>query len=110
MEPKPMTPAQVQEMLDRGEPITFLDARSPTALDASEYELPGAIRVSADGIDASLDQIPRDRILIAYGDGTGEGSSARVVQTLLAKGWKDVRPLLGGFAAWQEGGYPIEER
>ena len=105
-----MTPAQVQEMLDRGEPIAFLDARSPTALESSEYELPGAIRVPADELDATLDQIPRDRILIAYGDGPGEESSTRVVQALLAKGWKDVRPLLGGFAAWQEGGYPIEER
>ncbi|MHC5540412.1 rhodanese-like domain-containing protein [Singulisphaera rosea] len=105
-----MTPAQIQEMLERGEPITFLDDRSPKAWKASEYELPGAIRVPADGVDASLDQIPRDRILIAYGDGPGEESSSQVTQALLAKGWKDVRPLLGGFAAWQEGGYPIEER
>jgi 3-mercaptopyruvate sulfurtransferase SseA len=31
-----------------------------------------------------------------------------VARTLLEHGWKDVRPLLGGFEAWQKAGLPLE--
>ena len=33
-----------------------------------------------------------------------------MAQMLLDKGWTDVRPLLGGFDAWRQAGYPLEAR
>jgi 3-mercaptopyruvate sulfurtransferase SseA len=33
-----------------------------------------------------------------------------VAQELMARGWKDVRPLKGGFDAWQQAGYPTEPK
>jgi 3-mercaptopyruvate sulfurtransferase SseA len=31
-----------------------------------------------------------------------------MARLLTGKGYRDVRPLLGGFDAWLEGGYPVE--
>jgi hypothetical protein len=42
MEPSELTPDQVKEKLDSGEPVTFLDDRSSKAWDAS-----GAKRIAA---------------------------------------------------------------
>jgi rhodanese-related sulfurtransferase len=37
-----------------------------------------------------------------------EHTSARAAFILLQKGYTRVTPLLGGFGAWIEAGYPIE--
>ena len=31
-----------------------------------------------------------------------------MARLLISKGYRDVRPLLGGFDAWVEHGYPVE--
>jgi rhodanese-related sulfurtransferase len=61
-----VTPDEVKERMDRGEPIAFLDARDPKAWSESDQMLPGAIRVPADEVEAHLSEIPRDRAVIAY--------------------------------------------
>ena len=61
-----VTPDEVKQRMDRGEPIAFLDARNPTAWAESGEKLPGAIRVPADEVGAHLSEIPRDRAVIAY--------------------------------------------
>jgi 3-mercaptopyruvate sulfurtransferase SseA len=33
-----------------------------------------------------------------------------VAQELVKRGWRDVRPLRGGFEAWQAAGYPTEPK
>jgi 3-mercaptopyruvate sulfurtransferase SseA len=33
-----------------------------------------------------------------------------VAQTLLERGWTNVRPLVGGFDAWRAAGYPTETK
>jgi 3-mercaptopyruvate sulfurtransferase SseA len=33
-----------------------------------------------------------------------------VAQTLLRHGWTNVRPLIGGFDAWRNTGYPTEAK
>jgi len=33
-----------------------------------------------------------------------------VALTLQQHGWKNVRPLLGGFDAWRQAGYPTEAK
>ena len=34
----------------------------------------------------------------------------REILTLIAQGYKNVHPLLGGFEAWRQAGYPVERR
>lgn len=66
MEATRVTVTEVRERMDRDEPFTFLDTRSPKAWDESNEKLPGAIRVPADEVAQHLDEIPRDRVVITY--------------------------------------------
>ena len=53
-------------------------------------------------------ELPRDRDIILYCSCPNEVSSARMALLLHRKGILRVRPLLGGFDAWQEKNYPTE--
>ena len=57
---------EVKDLLARGRPITFIDARNPIAWGSSKVKLPGAIRVPLDEVDRLLPHLPRDRQLIVY--------------------------------------------
>lgn len=66
MEATRVTVDEVQERMDRGEPLAFVDTRNPQAWGESDEKLPGAIRVPADEVEGHLDEIPRDRAVITY--------------------------------------------
>ena len=61
-----VTPDEIKQRMDRGEPIAFVDARNPQAWAESKKKLPGAIRVPAGEVEAHLAEIPRDRAVVAY--------------------------------------------
>ena len=56
----------VKSRLERGEPLVFLDSRNPKAWSESSVKLPGAIRVESDRVKEHLDEIPRDKPIVAY--------------------------------------------
>ena len=56
----------LEERLNRGEDIFFVDTRNPTAWGEAETKLPGAIRVPADQVEQHLADIPRDRTIVTY--------------------------------------------
>jgi len=66
MEATRVTVDEVKERIDRGEILTFIDARNPNAWGESDVKLPGAIRVPANEVSKHLDEIPRDRAIITY--------------------------------------------
>ncbi len=61
-----VTVDEVKERLERGEPILFLDTRSPNAWDESDVKIRGAIRVPADKVEEHLDEIPHTRSIVTY--------------------------------------------
>ena len=46
--------AEIDEILDRGERVIFVDARNVVAWAASRVKLPGAIRVPVDEVDRHM--------------------------------------------------------
>ena len=66
MEATRITTDEMRERLDRGEQFTFIDTRNPTAWGESDKKLPNAIRVPADQLAQHLNEIPKDRAVIAY--------------------------------------------
>lgn len=64
--PSGLTVAQISELTDRGEAVTFIDSRNPIAWGSSRVKLPGALRVPIDQVDQRLAALPRDRRLIVY--------------------------------------------
>lgn len=66
MEPTPISPADAKEMLDRGQRVTFVDARNPVAWDASKGKLPGAVRVPIDEVDQHINELPDSGAIVTY--------------------------------------------
>ena len=66
MEATRVTVDEIKERMDRGEAFTFVDTRNPQAWGESDSKLPAAIRVPADEVEQSVDQIPKDRTVITY--------------------------------------------
>ena len=64
--PSRLTVADVNALIERGEPVVFIDSRNPIAWGSSKVKLPGAIRIPIDEVDRHLPTLPRDRRLIVY--------------------------------------------
>lgn len=61
-----VTPAQLRQMLDRGDPVTVLDVRSRQSYEDARASIPGSVRIAPHEIPARYQEIPRDRIAVAY--------------------------------------------
>jgi rhodanese-related sulfurtransferase len=66
MQPRAISAADAKQMLDRGERVTFVDARNPVAWGEATQKLPNAIRVPVDAVDEHLTELPTDGTLITY--------------------------------------------
>ena len=64
--PSRLTVADVNALIERGEPVVFIDSRNPIAWGSSKVKLPGAIRIPIDEVERHLPTLPRDRRLIVY--------------------------------------------
>ena len=64
--PSSLTVADVKDLIDRGQPIAFIDSRNPIAWGSSNVILPGALRIPIDDVARHLPALPRDRRLIVY--------------------------------------------
>jgi 3-mercaptopyruvate sulfurtransferase SseA len=57
---------------------------------------------------ARADDFPDDRDIVLYCACPNEESARRAAQLLLKKGYRRVRPLVGGIDAWFAAGHPVE--
>ncbi|MGH8079985.1 MAG: rhodanese-like domain-containing protein [Lysobacter sp.] len=99
--------AELGALLEQGLGPTILDVRSNQQRDSSGW-IPGAIFV-ATLADDSLAGIPPERRdeVIVYCDCPNEASAVTLARELHRRGFKRVRPLAGGFEAWQAQGYSV---
>jgi membrane protein DedA with SNARE-associated domain/rhodanese-related sulfurtransferase len=74
----------------------------------SRPHIPGAVLLDLDSI-TRMDDFPRDREIVLYCACPNEESARRGAKLLLQKGYRRVRPLVGGIDAWTRAGYPLEE-
>ena len=61
-----ITKEELKRGVDAGEAVVILDTRSSDAWDASDVQLPGAIRMPPDEIRQHLSEIPRGRPVVSY--------------------------------------------
>jgi len=66
MQATPISTDEAKQLLDRGERVTFVDARNPVAWGAATHKLPNAIRIPVDAVDEHVSELPSDRTLITY--------------------------------------------
>lgn len=83
---------------------SILDVRN-----AGEFRLehiPGATQLSAGRIMLMMDAVPRDRTVVVHCE-TGARASV-AASALAARGFDNVRCMVGGVHEWQQHGYPLE--
>ena len=61
-----ITVDELKEKLAKNAPVFIIDSRSQGSYDNSEMKIKGAVRISADDIEARLKEIPRDREIVVY--------------------------------------------
>lgn len=100
-----VSPADVQAMQARGEPVTVVDVREDAEWAAGH--LPGAVHVPRGRLEAeAAAQIPRDRPTVVYC--AAGGRSALAADALQQMGYADVVSMRGGIGAWADAGGEIE--
>lgn len=95
-----LTPSQVKQLIDTGEPLTLIDVREPREWNASNLGRYGAQLIPLAQLPARLQEIPRDARIVVYCR-TGARSD-RAVRFMMAQGFDDVSNLVGGINAWAE--------
>jgi rhodanese-related sulfurtransferase len=56
----------VNGLIERGDPLAFIDSRNPIAWASSKVKIPGALRIPVDEVDRQINALPRDGRLIVY--------------------------------------------
>jgi rhodanese-related sulfurtransferase len=100
----PVEQVGIDDLKRTGEQTVILDVREPE--EYAHGHVPGAISVPQAELAIRLDEIPRDRPIIAVCQ-TGV-RSLRAAQFLKQQGFEEVRSLEGGTEGWMQGGQPVD--
>ena len=90
------SPMEVHRMMEEEADFVFLDVRSP-----AEYEqvrLPGATLIPLGALRGRLDELPKDKEIVAFCKISLRGYEAALI--LKAAGFEKVRVMDGGIAMW----------
>lgn len=102
-----ITVDELQANMADGEPPLLVDVGSSLS-HQSRPHIAGARMLDLDGVVRHAASFPHDRDIVLYCACPNEESSKRAAQILRAKGFKRVRPLVGGIDAWITAGGPVE--
>ena len=87
----------------------FLDARSSELYE--QGHIMGARNLPWQAVDeyfdAVMEDIPKDRLVIAYCDGEDCALSKDLAIELLFRGYENIRVLINGWSVWQENQFPV---
>ena len=98
-----------KELKDRAGEFLILDLRTPDEVAWDGKKLPGAIWMDRRELVERNQEIPRDREVALYCSCPNEVTSARAAMQLHKLGITHVRPLEGGYDAWRDLGYDLED-
>ncbi|HEY9132512.1 MAG TPA: VTT domain-containing protein [Dyella sp.] len=103
-----ITVDELAEEVASGKSPIVVDVRSTAARLVDTRIIPGALMADLQGMEQALRDVPTDRELIIYCNCPNEASAAVAAKALMDRGYRHVRPLLGGLDAWDAAGYAIE--
>ena len=91
-----LTPAQVSEMLERGDDFTLLDVRSPAELEQMRIE--GAIHIPLGAVRKRMGELDKSKPVVAFCKISLRGYEAGLI--LKEAGFADVKVMDGGILMW----------
>jgi membrane protein DedA with SNARE-associated domain/rhodanese-related sulfurtransferase len=98
-----ISPAELGAMIEAGDAPLILDVRAEQHRDRTGW-IPGALFIST----PDETEAPAHEQVIVYCDCPNELSAAVVAHALKSRGFRNVRPLAGGFDAWRAEGRAVE--
>jgi membrane protein DedA with SNARE-associated domain/rhodanese-related sulfurtransferase len=102
-----ITVEELNQRLSSDRPPVILDVRSPQDRLVDARTLPNALLVDLKALEKTLGDIDLDREIVIYCRCPNEASAATAAKLLMKRGYRQVRPLLGGLDAWSGAGYPV---
>lgn len=93
-----ISPAQLRQMLDAGEPLLLLDVREPFEWEISNLGAQGARLIPMGDVPARIDELNRSEPVVVYCR-TGARSDL-IARYLVMNGFEKVWNLAGGINAW----------
>jgi rhodanese-related sulfurtransferase len=95
-----ITPRQVATRMARGDGVVFVDGRSDGTWIRSDRKLAGAHRATLASLVRDAASLPREGLVVVYGEDDRELDVPRLADALRAHGCRQVKVLAGGLAAW----------
>lgn len=105
-----ITIQQLKAKMDANADIIILDVDGNYAWNARSRKIKGAIRVDPENLDAGIKNLPKDKEIVTYCTCEKEATSGHIAKQLMAKGFKKVSALVGGFKAWDDEVFPVEPK
>ena len=101
-----VTPRDVLEMQQRGDPVVYLDVREPNEWNLGH--LPNAMHIARGNLESNIEaRAGRDETIVIY---CARGNrSALAADTLQQMGYADVTSMSEGFGGWVAIGGPVED-
>jgi len=98
---------EAYKLYNSGNDYVFIDVRSEEAY--AEGHIKGALSIPVTEIRSSINEIPKDKIIIIYCNGTGCGTSQMAAEALVQNGFTGLYIMGGlGILEWTNKGYPVE--
>ena len=105
-----ITPQTVYSMLDDSDDtVVIIDLRHPNEVKRDSFKIPGALLMRPDDLRDFARQVSTGSEVILYCTCPNEATSAKVAIQMKKAGFRRVRPLEGGLAAWRKHGFPVED-
>jgi S1-C subfamily serine protease/rhodanese-related sulfurtransferase len=105
-----VVPTQVITFIERGLNPVLLDVRTKAEFETSPLKLPGSMRFEPETAEQTPLNLEPEQLIVAYCTSPEEQQSARVVQLLRQRGFKNVRILKGGLGSWTNARLPVEAK
>jgi len=106
-----LSPSAAMEEIHRGETL-ILDAM-PTNF-YEQRHIGGAVNMPLGLFDIvylmTFAEEDKEKKIVVYGETISKSYDLEVANKLLLRGYRNVRVLEGGLAAWEVGGYPVEKK
>lgn len=103
-----VAPAQLADLLERGEELVLVDVRVSLAPGALENHIQGARHIELNNIQtAPLDTWPANAKIVMYCSCPNDASALKAAYLLSQRG-VSASVLHGGIDAWIDAGYPVE--
>ncbi len=108
MDEQLITPQALRDVMKSRDTLTIIDVRGDDAYD--EGHIPGAIHIPGDQLATHLAEVPYNARVVTYCNMRHPGSSRseQAAKFLRDQGFH-AQALEGGFPAWKEAGFPVDE-